>query len=215
MFLRGAPDMRYRELAVRGAFEFTPRSFPDDRGFVASPFDESAFVAATGHGMFPIAQVTHSMSRKGVVRGVHFTAAPPGNAKYVHCTSGQVLDIVVDLRLGSPTFGQWDTVDLDHRSGRAVYAPVGTGHAFIAASEQATVSYLFSHRYEAASELAVSVFDPVLGLPIPDRPGMILSERDRTAPTLMELRISGRLPLYETCLRLEESFGRSTEEPVH
>ncbi|ONI76350.1 dTDP-4-dehydrorhamnose 3,5-epimerase [Actinosynnema sp. ALI-1.44] len=200
--------MRYRELAVRGAFEFTSQCFPDDRGFVVSPFDESTFAAATGRGLFPIAQITHSMSRRDVIRGVHFTATPPGNAKYVHCTHGKVLDIVVDLRLGSPTFGSWDTVDLTARNGRAVYAPVGTGHAFVALEEDSVISYLFSQKYDTGYELAVSVFDPMLGLPVPDRPGMLLSERDRAAPTLTELRDTGRLPLYEACLRLDEGLSR-------
>jgi epimerase EvaD len=96
--------MESRRLSVDGAFVFTPRVFPDDRGLFVSPFQESAFVDAVGGPLFPVAQTNHSRSRRGVVRGIHYTVTPPGTAKYVYCPRGRSLDIVVDIRVGSPTY---------------------------------------------------------------------------------------------------------------
>src|SRR5690348_2680904 len=117
--------MRTRRLAVEGAVEFTPEVYPDDRGHFLSHLQQAEFRAATGHPGFPAAQLSISKSRRGVVRGVHFTATPPGTAKYVHCTSGRALDIIVDIRVGSPTFGRYDTVLLDQQQHRAAYLPIG------------------------------------------------------------------------------------------
>ena len=97
--------MKVRELAVAGALEFTPNVFPDERGYFLSPFQGPAFSEATGNTHFPVAQTNHSRSKRGVVRGVHYTLTPPGCAKYVYCPKGSALDIVVDIRVGSPTFG--------------------------------------------------------------------------------------------------------------
>src|SRR5665648_713892 len=112
--------MAHRELAVAGAWELTPRQFPDSRGvflewFAAVPFGEMA-----GHPL-PLAQANLSVSAAGVLRGIHFSDVPPGQAKYVTCVRGAVLDVVVDVRVGSPTFGSWDAVLLDDVDRRTVY----------------------------------------------------------------------------------------------
>ncbi|WP_329224175.1 dTDP-4-dehydrorhamnose 3,5-epimerase [Streptomyces sp. NBC_01485] len=196
-----------RELKVAGAFEFTPTVFPDERGVFVDAFQRRSFVGATGHP-FVVAQASQSRSRRGVVRGVHFTAAPPGMAKYVHCTGGRALDLVVDLRVGSPTFGQWDTVLLDQEHSRSTYLPVGVGHAFQALEDDTTMLYLMSGDYRPAVEHAVSPLDPELDLPL-DLPGeAVLSPRDRDAPTLAEALRLGILPDYRACLALEERLGR-------
>ncbi|MGE7437058.1 dTDP-4-dehydrorhamnose 3,5-epimerase family protein [Kitasatospora sp. NPDC001175] len=195
--------MQARPLAVDGAFEFIPRVFPDDRGLFVSPFQEAAFVEATGRPLFPVAQTNHSRSRRGVVRGVHFTTTPPGTAKYVHCARGAIIDIVVDIRVGSPTFGKWDSVRLDPEDFRSVYFPVGVGHAFVALEDHSVASYLLSSPYVAEHELALSVLDPELGLPIPTGLDPLLSDRDRKAPTLREALAAGLLPHYEECLAIE------------
>src|ERR1022692_4528278 len=139
--------MDVRELDVVGAYEFTPMVFADDRGSFASTFEESVFIKAAGHGLFPVAQASYSVSRRGVVRGVHYLATPPGVAKYVSCPQGRALDIVIDVRVGSPTFGRWDSVVLDQESGHAVYFPVGVGHAFVALEYGTVMSYLLSREY--------------------------------------------------------------------
>ncbi len=194
--------MEIRELAVEGAVEFTPRIFPDERGLFVSPFQEEAFEKAVGHRRFRTAQTNHSRSRRGVLRGVHFTVTPPGTEKYVYCAQGAALDIVVDIRVGSPTFGTWDAVRLDPVGFRAMYFPVGVGHAFVALEEDTVMSYMLTSGYVAENELALSALDPELGLPIPAGLDPVLSERDLAAPTLAEARAAGLLPDYATCREL-------------
>lgn len=186
--------MKYRELAVKGAFEFTPTAFPDERGLFVSPFQEPAFKEAVGTS-FTVAQTNHSRSQRGVIRGVHYTAAP-GQSKYVYCPKGRALDIVVDLRVGSPTFGVHDIVEVDQDSFRAVYFPVGLGHAFVALENDTVMSYMVSSSYDPARELAVHPLDPVLDIQWPTDCEPIISERDKAAPTFDEAREKGVLPLY-------------------
>lgn len=200
--------MESRALAVTGAFEFTPEVFPDERGHFVSPFQEAAFVDAVGHPLFPVAQASQSTSVRGVLRGVHFTLAPPGTAKYVHCARGSALDIVVDLRVGSPTFGVWDQVVLTGESFRSVYLPPGLGHTFVALEDDTVMCYLLSQRYHRENELALSALDPEIGLPLPSDLPLIYSERDREAPTLAQARALGMLPDYGECLRIEDTFRR-------
>ncbi|MEV6378841.1 dTDP-4-dehydrorhamnose 3,5-epimerase family protein [Streptomyces sp. NPDC051773] len=189
--------MRTRELAVRGVLEFTPEVFPDARGLFVSPFQLPSFAGATGGPLFQVAQASHSVSRRGVVRGIHFTTGTPGTEKYVCCPHGEVLDIVVDLRVGSPTFGTWDAVVLDQRTFRALYLPAGVGHAFVSLRDGSVMSYLLSAGYVAEKERAVSVLDPELALPLPSGIAPVLSERDRLAGTLAEAAADGILPRYE------------------
>ncbi|GAA2266076.1 dTDP-4-dehydrorhamnose 3,5-epimerase [Nonomuraea roseoviolacea subsp. roseoviolacea] len=192
-----SPVMRHRRLAVEGAVEFAPEVFHDERGDFASPYQEHAFAAAVGRPLFPVAQVSRNVSRRGVVRGVHYTLVPPGTAKYVYCPAGRVLDLVVDLRVGSPTFARWEAVELAADTARAVYIPPGVGHAFAALEDRSVVCYLLSREYRKEHELTLSVFDEELGLRLPVGLGpAVLSERDRQAPTLAEAAARGLLPEY-------------------
>ncbi|GAB3466546.1 dTDP-4-dehydrorhamnose 3,5-epimerase family protein [Actinophytocola sediminis] len=193
--------MRARELAVTGAFEFTPGIHHDSRGAFVSPFQEEAFVAATGH-RFTVAQTNHSRSARGVVRGVHFTTTPPGQDKYVYCPRGRVLDLVLDIRVGSPTFGVWDVVELDEESLRAVYFPVGVGHAFYAVEPGSIMSYMVSSTYVPERELSINPLDPALELPWPTDVDPLVSDRDSAAPTFAEARERGLLPAYADCVPL-------------
>jgi epimerase EvaD len=202
--------MHAKELAVAGAIEFTPTVFADDRGAFVSTFQEPVFVEAVGGPLFPVAQASLSVSRKDVVRGVHFCRTPPGCAKYVCCPRGRALDIVVDLRVGSPTFGRWDAVELGPGTGNAVYFPVGVGHAFVALEDDTMMSYLLSVSYVPENELAISPVDPELGLPIPGGITPVLSDRDRNALRLAEAAEQGLLPDYQESLAVEAAFpGRS------
>lgn len=198
--------MQARALSIEGAVEFTPTVFADDRGLFVSPLERAAFEEAVGHGLFPVAQTSHSKSRRGVVRGVHFTLLPPGTAKYVTCTRGRALDMVVDIRPGSPTFGRCEAVVLDEERPRAIYLPVGVGHAFAALEDDTVMTYLLSESYVAENERALSVTDPALALPLPAGLEPILSERDVKAPTLEEARVAGLLPEYTACLRREREL---------
>jgi epimerase EvaD len=191
--------MDVRELAVPGAFEFTPKSFPDARGVFVSPYQEEPFVKAVGHPL-RLAQSNHSRSRKGTLRGVHFADVPPGQAKYVYCPAGALIDVVIDIRVGSPTFGAWDAVRLDPVDFRAVYVPEGLGHAFVALEDDTVISYLCSTSYNPAAEHGISPVDPTLGLPWPTDIETLLSQKDTAAPTLAEAESAGLLPTYQDCL---------------
>ncbi|HEY0637015.1 MAG TPA: dTDP-4-dehydrorhamnose 3,5-epimerase family protein [Pseudonocardiaceae bacterium] len=191
--------MKVRDLSVPGAFEFSPTVFPDSRGLFLTPYTEESFVEVLGHPLH-VAQTNHSVSRRGVVRGVHFAAVPPGQAKYVYCPRGAFLDVVVDLREGSPTFGQWDVVHCDETSLRAVYVSEGLGHAMVALTDDTAISYLCSAGYNPGAEFAINPMDPELALPWPDDVELVLSERDLAAPSLADTRAAGRLPSYQACL---------------
>ena len=188
--------MKVRELAIPDAYEVSTDVFPDDRGLFLNPFRADLLAEATGHRL-AVAQTNHSASRRDVVRGVHFALLPPGQAKYVYCPRGAALDVVVDIRVGSPTFGQHDVVRIDDRDFRAVYLAEGLGHMIVALEDDTVAAYLCSTGYDPQREKGVSPTDPALGLPIPA--GAVLSPRDLAAPTLAEAAEQGLLPTYEEC----------------
>ncbi|WP_026455446.1 dTDP-4-dehydrorhamnose 3,5-epimerase family protein [Saccharomonospora iraqiensis] len=191
--------MDVRELPVADAYEFVPPVFPDRRGLFVAPFQEPAFLRAVGHPL-SVAQTNHSVSHAGVVRGVHFADTPPGQAKYVYCPRGALLDVVVDVRVGSPTFGRHAAVRLDSTDFRGVYLAEGLGHAFLALEDDTVLAYLCSTGYNPAAEHGVNPLDPALGLPWPADTEPVLSDKDAAAPTLAEARRDGILPRYEDCL---------------
>ena len=191
--------MQVRELAVAGAFEFTPEIHTDQRGLFVAPYQEEAFVAAVGHS-FSVAQLNYSRSARMVIRGAHFTRTPPGQSKYVYCASGHALDVMLDTRVGSPTFGQWDSVELGNGSFRALYFPLGIAHSFVALQDGTVMAYMVGSRYVAEQELAIYPLDEALGLPWPKDITPILSPRDRAAPTLAKALAAGLLPRYENCV---------------
>jgi dTDP-4-dehydrorhamnose 3,5-epimerase len=188
-------------LGIDGAWTFTHQVHRDDRGSFAEAFRGAEFAADLGYQL-SVAQVNCSVSRGGVIRGIHYSDVPAGQAKYVTCVSGAVLDVVVDLRIGSPGFGKWETVRLDEQDRRAVFLAEGLGHGFMALSEQATVLYLCSTPYSPGREHGIHPLDPTLGIAWPlDGPGdtPILSEKDAAALPLEEALLSGALPSYGDC----------------
>jgi dTDP-4-dehydrorhamnose 3,5-epimerase len=191
--------VEYRELAVPGAWEITPRQFGDPRGVFLEWFKDVPFASHAGHPMV-LAQANLSVSAAGVVRGVHFADVPPGQAKYVTCVHGAVLDVVVDLRTGSPTFGRWDSVLLDDVDRRAIFLSEGLGHAFMSLEDGSTVTYLCSTGYAPEREHGVHPLDPDLAIdwPTTARDGSpltpTLSDKDAAAPTLAEALAAGLLP---------------------
>ncbi|MBB2913044.1 dTDP-4-dehydrorhamnose 3,5-epimerase [Streptosporangium becharense] len=189
-----------RPLGIDGAWVFEPRVFPDDRGSFHEWFRGGAFREATGHDL-NLSQANCSVSRRGTLRGVHFADVPPSQAKYVKCVRGAVLDVVVDIRVGSPTFGRWEPVRLDDEDHRAVYVSEGLGHAFMALSDDATVVYLCSEGYAPEREHGLHPLDPELGIEWPAGVAPLLSEKDAAAPTLGEALRKGLLPDYEECRR--------------
>ncbi len=170
----------------------------DARGRFTEWYRADVVSEAVGHPL-PLAQANHSVSSRGALRGVHFALVPPGQAKYVYCPAGTVLDVVVDVRVGSPTFGVHDTVLLDSEQPRAVYLAEGLGHAFVALEDRSSVTYLVSSGYDPEREFGVSPLDPDLDLPWPSDVEVELSAKDRAAPTLAEAREQGLLPTMAEC----------------
>jgi dTDP-4-dehydrorhamnose 3,5-epimerase len=189
------------ETKIPGAFSVTPQQHRDDRGVFLEWFRSDRFVEQTGH-RFTIAQANCSVSAAGTIRGIHFAQLPPSQAKYVACPSGAILDVVVDVRVGSPTFGQWDAVLLDDQDRRALYLAEGLGHAFIALQDGTVVNYLCSTPYAPGREHGVHPLDPAIGIdwPTVGRDGSplthSLSPKDDQAPPLADLVDSGLLPTY-------------------
>ena len=191
--------MQATPYSISGVWRFDPVLRPDDRGVFLESFKESVFVETVGHS-FDLAQMNISVSRSGTVRGVHFADVPPGQAKYVQCFSGKILDIVVDIRVGSPTFGQYEAIELDADSRSGLYISVGLGHAFCALSDSATVGYLCSEGYSPEREHGIHPLDPDLALPWPEGEHSVLSPKDAAAPPLAEAIASGLLPQYRECV---------------
>src|ERR1700684_4295842 len=173
-------------LSIEGAWLFTPSIHGDDRGVFLEVFRGAEFAADLGYRL-DVAQVNCSVSRRGVIRGIHYADVPPGQAKYVTCVAGAILDVVVDLRVGSPTFGTWEAVRLDDEGRRALFLAEGLGHGFQALSDSATVLYLCSTPYAAGREDGVHPMDPAIGVgwrPEAEGGEPILSDEDRRAPSL-------------------------------
>jgi dTDP-4-dehydrorhamnose 3,5-epimerase len=186
--------VQIRELSIPDAYEITPRQFADERGIFLEWYRFDRLADAIGHPL-DLRQANTSVSKRGVVRGIHFADAPRGQAKYVTATHGAVLDFAIDIRVGSPTFGEWDSVLLDTVDRRAIYLAEGLGHAFVALTDEATVSYLVSDVYNPATERGIDPRDPEIGLVFPPEAGqLVLSTKDTDAPTLTEARDLGLLP---------------------
>lgn len=202
--------MKVRELAVPGAWELTPTVHADSRGAFFEWFTDTSFSAMTGHSL-DLRQANCSVSSAGVLRGLHFAQLPPSQAKYVTCMRGAVVDVVVDIRVGSPTYGTWDAVTLDDETHRAVYLSEGLGHAFLALQDNSIVTYLCSAGYDPAREHTVDPLDPAIGIDwaswLPEEK-LILSDRDRAAPSLADAQSSGILPTWDECVAFAENLRR-------
>lgn len=186
--------VKIRPLPIAGAWEITPQQHGDQRGRFLEWYRYDQLAEAVGHRL-ELAQANLSVSARGVVRGIHYADVPPGQAKYVTCVRGAVLDVVVDVRRGSPTFGSWEPVRLDDVDRRAVYLAEGLGHGFCALTDDATLAYMCSTLYNPAAERAVHPLDPELGIDW-GTGAPILSGRDAAAPTLCD----AALPDYPACV---------------
>jgi dTDP-4-dehydrorhamnose 3,5-epimerase len=196
-----------RELSIPDAYEITPKQFGDERGVFFEWYRFDRLADVVGHPL-DLRQANTSVSRRGVVRGIHFADVPRGQAKYVTVSHGAVLDYVVDIRVGSPTFGQWDSVLLDTVARRAVYLSEGLGHAFVALTDDATVSYLVSDVYNPSAEHGINPLDPDVGLDF-SIPGdeLQLSPKDTDAPGLHEAVAIGLLPEWDAMRAFYATFG--------
>lgn len=198
--------MQIRELLIPDSFEITPIQRADDRGVFLEWYRFDLLAQAVGHPL-NLRQANTSVSKKGVVRGIHFADLPPGQAKYVTVTHGAVIDYVIDIRVGSPTFGQWDSVRLDTVDRKAVYLSEGLGHAFVALTDDATVSYLVSDTYNAPAEHGINPLDSQIALIFPEEAGeLLLSSKDTDAPSLADAAARGLLPTWEATRAFYDSL---------
>lgn len=199
-------------LSIEGAWVFTPKIHQDDRGSFLEAFRGDEVAADLGYRL-DVAQANCSVSRRGVIRGIHYADVPPGQAKYVTCVSGAVLDVVVDLREGSPGFGKWEAVRLDDASRRAVFIAEGLGHGFMALTDEATVLYLCSTPYTPGREHGVHPLDPRIGIGWEAGGEPVLSPKDAAAPSLEEALRAGQLPAYADCVRHTAQHRRPDRSP--
>lgn len=187
-----------RKLGISGAFINEHKVFGDKRGLFREWFKKSDFEK---RGLdFDIKQANFSQSTKGVLRGLHFSISPKGQSKLVTCTSGEILDVIIDLRLNSPTYLKVEMVNLKADAGDVLFIPSGVGHSFLVLSDTASVAYLTSSEFDADAEKTISPLDPALGIVWPTIIGVeyALSDRDKAAPTLAEAITEGILPTFKS-----------------
>ena len=188
--------MTLQELSISGAYVAVHKVFPDERGLFREWF-KAEEVGLIDKG-FSVKQANYSKSKQSVIRGIHYSLAPEGQAKLLTCASGRAVDVLVDLRIGSPTYLHVEYVELSEDSGKVIFIPTGVGHGFIVESESAAVVYLTSSGYAPDYEKAISPMDPELGInwPIPAGETGVISKADTEAPTLAEAREKGSLPTF-------------------
>jgi dTDP-4-dehydrorhamnose 3,5-epimerase len=188
--------VRMSPLAIAGSWSVENQVHGDQRGEFVEWFKAPALEEATGRS-FSLAQANMSRSTRGALRGVHFADVPPGQAKYITCAVGSIIDFVVDIRVGSPTFGKWESIELTAKARNAVFLEEGLGHAFLALEDDTVVTYLVTDVYRPDREHGINPLDPALGLKFP-LPGdqLELSQKDRDAPGLEEAKESGLLPVW-------------------
>jgi dTDP-4-dehydrorhamnose 3,5-epimerase len=203
-----------KRLGIDGAWSYTPRIHHDDRGHFNEWFRGGEFEDDLGYSL-DLRQVNCSVSRQGVIRGIHFTDVPPGQAKYVFCPSGAILDVIVDVRVGSPTFMRWEAVRLDETDRRAVFLEHGLGHAITALTDSATAVYLCTSSYDPAADHEINPLDPELRIAWPGDREPLLSAKDAAAPSLAEARRIGLLPSHQDCLDVTAQLraGRPAQLP--
>ncbi len=193
--------MDVKGLPIDGAWLCTPKQYRDDRGVFLEWFRADLLSEATGSRL-EVVQANHSVSRIGALRGIHFADVPPGQAKYVYCPSGAVLDVAVDLRTGSPTYGAWHAERLDEVDRRGLYLAEGLGHAFLALTDPAVLVYLCSSAYAPAREHEVHPLDAEVAIDWPLDAEPLLSPKDAAAPSLRTAAAAGALPTYADCTEL-------------
>jgi dTDP-4-dehydrorhamnose 3,5-epimerase len=188
--------MTVQKLDIDGCYVLEHKVFPDERGLFREWFKASDLLEINSD--FSVQQANFSHSKMGVLRGIHYSLAPQGQAKLITCAQGKVLDVIIDLRKGSPTFLSVEYVELTSDSGKTVFIASGVGHGFVVHSDEASVVYLTSSAFAPEFEKNLSPLDPAIGInwTVPGAANLLLSPADKNAPTLAELEKSALLPLY-------------------
>jgi dTDP-4-dehydrorhamnose 3,5-epimerase len=186
--------MKLITLGIEGAWLAESPVWSDDRGFFREWFKAQDVKSATGRH-FAIEQANVSVSSEGTLRGIHYSIAPGGQAKWITCVSGSIKDVIVDIRPNSSTFGNWIEVELSGKSGNAVFISEGLGHGFLALEDNTAVAYLVSTPFSPTNEFEIDPLDKNIGINWGMDPSSLkISEKDRKAPTLAERLTEGNLP---------------------
>lgn len=188
--------MKFNQFAIDGAWLAESDVHADNRGNFSEWFKKSDIEMATGFN-FEAAQANISTSNKGTLRGIHYSLAQSGQAKWVTCVSGSILDVIVDIREGSPTYGKYETIKLEPKLGKSILIEPGLGHGFIALEDSSSVAYLLSSQYSPVDEYEINPFDSQIGINWSiEITAAIISEKDRNAPSLETQKANGKLPKY-------------------
>ena len=197
--------MKAHPLSISGSWKIEFQKFEDNRGFFYESFKAEEFEKVIGRN-FDIRQTNTSSSSKGSVRGIHYALVPPSQAKLVQCQRGSIKDYVIDIRLGSPTFGQFEEIALDEKSASAIFIEEGLAHAFVALENNTIVTYYVSEKYNPEREKGINPFDKTLNVEWPDIE-LILSEKDKEAISLEESKNQGLLPSFDGCKAFIKSLN--------
>jgi dTDP-4-dehydrorhamnose 3,5-epimerase len=189
--------MKVTPLQINGSWLIELSKFQDSRGFFFESFREDVAEKYFGR-KFQVKQSNTSVSKKGSVRGIHYALVPPGQAKYVQCQKGSIIDYVIDIRIGSPTFSQFAEIKLSAENPQAIFIEEGLAHAFVALEDETVVTYFVSENYNPEREKGINPFDKDLKINWPDM-NLIVSDKDQSAPTLKEAKQSNFLPLLQDC----------------
>ena len=196
--------MGAKELKIKGSWEISLEHFIDKRGSFFESFRLNSLENIIGR-KFDIKQSNTSISRAGSILGIHFAQVPPSQAKYIQCQKGSILDFVIDVRVGSPTFRQHVGIELNSKTPKAIFIEEGLAHAFIALEDYTIVTYFVNQYFNPTNEKAINPLDPEISINWGNLKYLI-SEKDKNAKTLSEMQELGHLPIYKDCLKLIESL---------
>ena len=197
--------MKAHPLKISGSWKIEFQKFEDNRGFFYESFKAEEFPKLIGRN-FDIKQTNTSSSAKGSVRGIHYALVPPSQAKLVQCQRGSIKDYVIDIRIGSPTFGQFEALDLDEGSASAIFIEEGLAHAFVALENNTIVTYYVSEKYNPEREKGINPFDKTLNILWPEI-DLILSEKDKAAISLEHAKDQGILTTFDECKKFIQSLS--------
>ena len=189
--------MKAKPLEISGAWEVELKKFDDSRGFFFESF-RSDFSHDTFGRKFTVKQTNTSVSAKGAIRGIHYALVPPSQAKYVQCQKGSIMDYVIDIRIGSPTFGKSLSIELNSDTPRAIFIEEGLAHAFVALEDETVVTYLVNENFNPEREKGINPFDKELAINWP-KIDLLLSEKDKTAISLTKAKELDLLPSFDQC----------------
>ena len=196
--------MKATPLSINGSWKIDFKRFDDNRGYFYESFKDEDFKSQIGRN-FVIKQTNTSSSSKGSVRGIHYALVPPSQAKLVQCQRGSIKDYVIDIRVGSPTFGQFEEIELNENSASAVFIEEGLAHTFVALENQTVVTYYVTEKYNPEREKGINPFDKTLNVKWPEIE-LVLSEKDKQAITLEEAKNQGLLPSFDECKKFINSI---------